>query len=91
MKWFIVVALLFSNAYAQTQSIDITGNLVNNTQTATTITSTWQNAKFVNSLDCWKNGDPNCSAGQPYIRPDGNINFSYGYTELYQVINVSKA
>lgn len=91
MKWFIVIALLFSSAYAQTQSIDITGNLVNNTQTATTITSTWQNAKFVNSLTCWQAGDPDCSAGQPYLRPDGNINFSYAYTELYQIVNVSKA
>lgn len=89
MKWLIVLILLAFNVSAQT--IDTTGNLVNNTQTATTVTSTWQNAKFVPELSCWAGGDPNCSAGQPYIRPDGTINFSYGYTELYQIVNVSKA
>lgn len=89
MKWLIALILLAFNVNAQT--IDTTGNLVNNTQTATTVTSTWQNAKFVPELSCWVGGDPNCSAGQPYIRPDGNINFSYGYTELYQIVNVSKA
>jgi len=88
---FIIVLLLIAPAFAQSGTIDITGNLVNNTQTATPSVSTWQNAKFVNSLTCWAGGDPNCSAGQPYVRPDGNINFSYGYTELYQVVNVSKA
>jgi hypothetical protein len=89
MKWFFIVLLFSTNVLAQT--IDITGNLVNNTQTATTVTSTWQNAKPVNELTCWQAGDPNCSAGQPYVRPDGNINFSYSYTELYQIVNVSKA
>lgn len=88
---FTIVLLLMAPAFAQSSAIDITGNLVNNTQTATPSVSTWQNAKFVNSLTCWAGGDPNCSAGQPYIRPDGNINFSYGYTELYQTVNVSKA
>jgi hypothetical protein len=89
MKWLALLALISFNASAQT--IDTTGNLVNNTQAATTVTSTWQNAKFVQELTCWVNGDPNCSAGQPYLRPDGSINFSYGYTELYQIVNVSKA
>jgi len=89
MKWLALLAIISFNASAQT--IDTTGNLVNNTQTATTVTSTWQNAKFVQELTCWANGDPNCSAGQPYLRPDGSINFSYGYTELYQIVNVSKA
>lgn len=89
MKWLIILALLFNTAAAQ--NIDITGNLVNNTTTATTVTSTWQNAKFVNTLECWKGGDPNCSPGTPYLRPDGAINFSYNYTELYQIVNVSKA
>ena len=89
MKWLLLVLLFATNVSAQT--VDITGNLVNNTQTATAVTSTWQNAKFVNGLTCWQVGDPNCSAGQPYLRPDGNINFSYSYTELYQIINVSKA
>lgn len=88
---FTIILLLIGPAFAQSGTIDITGNLINNSQTATTSVSTWQNAKFVNELTCWQAGDPNCSAGQPYIRPDGSINFSYGFTELYQVVNVSKA
>ena len=87
----ICVLLLIAPAFSQTATVDITGNLVNNTQTATSAVSTWQNGKFVNELKCWQLGDPDCSPGTPYIRPDGNINFSYGYTELYQVVNVSKA
>ena len=87
----ILMTLSILPGFAQTSSLDITGNLVNNTQTATTAVSTWQNAKFVNELTCWQAGDPNCSSGQPYIRPDGSINFSYIFTELYQVVNVSKA
>lgn len=94
ITWSILVALMIVSilpGFAQTASLDITGNLVNNTQTANTTTSTWQNGKFVNELTCWQGGDPNCSAGQPYIRPGGSINFSYGFTELYQVVNVAKA
>ena len=92
--WSILLVLMIVSilpGFAQTSSLDITGNLVNNTQTATAAVSTWQNAKFVNELTCWQAGDPNCSSGQPYIRPDGSINFSYVFTELYQVVNVSKA
>ena len=87
----ICVLLLIAPVFSQTATVDITGNLVNNTQTATSAVSTWQNGKFVSELKCWQPGDPDCSPGTPYIRPDGSINFSYGYTELYQVVNVSKA
>jgi len=52
-----------------------TGNLVG---------STWTNGYSVSALTCWQAGDPNCSPGTPYVRPDGNINFSYAATELYQ-------
>lgn len=46
--------------------------------------STWSNGYSVPELTCWKGGDPGCSPGRPYVRPDGNINFSYSATELYQ-------
>jgi hypothetical protein len=52
-----------------------TGNLVGNT---------WSNGYSVPALTCWQAGDPACSPGTPYVRPDGNINFSYSATELYQ-------
>lgn len=94
ITWSILVVLMvisITPGFAQTATVDITGNLVNNSQTATSAVSTWQNAKFVNELTCWQAGDPNCSPGTPYVRPGGNINFSYSFTELYQVVNVSKA
>lgn len=59
-------------AHSQTS---YTGNLVG---------STWSNGYSVPALTCWQPGDPNCSPGTPYVRPDGNINFSYVATELYQ-------
>jgi hypothetical protein len=87
----LLIALSILPAFAQTASIDITGNLVNNTQTATTSTSTWQGGTFVNSLTCWAPGDPGYCGPNPMIRPDGNINFSYGLGNLYQYANVAKS
>jgi hypothetical protein len=77
-RWFIVfLIILFCGwvvvAHGQTS---YTGNLVNN--------NNWTNGYPVSTLTCWQAGDPNCSPGTPYIRPNGNINFSYNATELYQ-------
>ena len=85
----MVVSIL--PGFAQTSSIDITGNLVNNTQTATTTTSTWQNAVFQNSLTCWAAGDPGYCGPMPIVRPNGDVNFSYGLADLHQRVNVGKA
>ena len=57
-----------------------TGNLVDNL---------WSNGYPVSALTCWQAGDPNCSPGRPYVRPDGSINFSYAATELYQARNLA--
>ena len=92
--WSILIVLMIISivpGFAQTASIDITGNLVNNTQTATTSTSTWQGGTFVSSLTCWAPGDPGYCGPNPMIRPDGNINFSYGLGNLYQQANVAKS
>jgi hypothetical protein len=85
----MVVSIL--PGFAQTTSIDITGNLVNNTQTATTSTGTWQNATFQNSLTCWAWGDPGYCGPNPIVRPSGDINFSFGMVDLHQRVNVGKA
>ena len=66
-------------AHSQTS---YTGNLVG---------STWSNGYSVPALTCWQPGDPNCSPGTPYVRPDGNINFSYVATELYQARSLADA
>ena len=91
LAFFVLIILMLLLAPVFGQTISITGNLVNNTQTNSDVTSTWQNGYYVNSLTCWQAGDPNCSPGTPYVRPGSNINFSYNYTELYQNLNVAKA
>jgi len=94
VTWSILIVLMIVSivpGFAQTASLDITGNLVNNTQTATTSTSTWQGGTFVNALTCWAPGDPGYCGPNPMIRPNGNINFSYGLGNLYQYVNVAKS
>ena len=90
----IIFALFLSKAYAQSTD-SITSNLINNTTTANTITSTWQNAGTINQpITCWAPGDPGYCGPNPYVNAWGSpnqINFSYGMTELYQMINVGKA
>lgn len=71
---FLVIILCGWIIVAHSQ-VSNTGNLVSNT---------WNNGYSVPALTCWQAGDPNCSPGTPYVRPDGNINFSYAATELYQ-------
>ncbi len=92
--WAILLVLMTLSilpGFAQTSSLDITGNLVNNTQTATASSSTWQGGTFVSALTCWAPGDPGYCGPNPMIRPDGNINFSYGLGNLYQYANVAKS
>ena len=88
MKALLIVFLFPIIALAQ---VDATGNLVNNTQTATTTTSTWQNVVFDTTLKCWESGDPGYCGPRPIVRPSGDINFSYGTTDIYQRVNVAKA
>jgi len=95
-KWFLAFVIFTVLGFvvvanSQTASIDITGNLVNNSQTATTTTGTWQNAVFQSSLTCWAWGDPGYCGPNPIIRPSGDINFSYGMVDLHQKVNVGKA
>jgi hypothetical protein len=94
ITWLILVGLMIISiipGFAQTPSIDITGNLVNNTQTATATTSTWQNVVFDTELKCWAPGDAGYCGPQPIVRPSGDINFSYGTADIYQRVNVAKA
>lgn len=73
-----------------------TGNLVNFTDQANIITSTWQNAGTIGQpLTCWAGGDPGYCGPLPRVAAGGignnNINFSYGLTDLYQVVSVKNA
>ena len=70
-----------------------TGNLVNwnppnsnNNQ----ITSPWINGVYQQRLTCWVWGDPGNCGPTPTVTP-GNINFSYGMTDIYQITNIAAA
>jgi hypothetical protein len=72
-------AFWFTN-YSNAQ-VDSTGNVVNN--------NTWNNAVYQNNLTCWAYGDPGYCGPNPIVRPGGNINFSYGTTDLHQVQSIA--
>lgn len=46
--------------------------------------SPWVNGVYQDSLTCWGWGNPGYCGPNPIVRPDGNINFSFGMTDLYQ-------
>lgn len=63
-----------------------TGNVVQ--MTTTTSGSTWVNGAYVNQL-CFYAGEPGNCGPNPSVRPGNYINYSYGYTDLYQVQAIS--
>jgi len=65
-----------------------TGNLVQPTVAAFNSTP-WVNGVFQNSLTCWAPGGPGYCGPNPIVRPGNNINFSYGWTDLYQIQSVA--
>ena len=72
-----------------------TGNLVNwtppnTTAPTTSTTSPWINGVYQQSLTCWYYSDPGNCGPNPTVTP-GNINFSYGTTNIYQVTSVAAA
>lgn len=77
----------YSNAQETAAQLDpgqtyITGNLV--VPTTTTSGSTWTNGVYQDGLTCWGGGQPGYCGPNPIVRPDGNINYSYGWVDLYQ-------
>ena len=87
---------LLSTSYSNSQDISTTGNLTNFTSQATGTTSTWQNAGTIGQpLTCWEGGDPGYCGPLPRVAAWGTgsniINFSYGLTDLYQVVNIKNA
>ena len=83
------MALLFSS-YSNAQVDPVTGNLINSGTSATDTTSTWNNGVYVNQL-CFGSGQPGNCGPNPSIREGYYINFSYGTTDLNQVININRA
>ena len=87
---------LLSASYSNSQQVDTTGNLTNFTNQANSVTSTWQNAGTIGDpLTCWAQGDPGYCGPLPRVAAWGSgsnvINFSYGLTDLYQIVNIKNA
>lgn len=87
---------LLSTSYSNSQQVDTTGNLTNFTNQATGTTSTWQNAGTIGQqLTCWEAGGPGYCGPLPRVAAWGSgsnvINFSYGLTDLNQVVNIKNA
>ena len=92
----LCLAFSFTPLLSKAQTVDTTGNLVNFTNQATSITSTWQNAGTIGQpLTCWQGGDPGYCGPLPRVAAWGTgsniINFSYGLTNLNQIVNVNNA
>lgn len=64
-----------------------TGNVVQ--MTTTTSGSTWTNGVYQDQLTCWAWGDPGNCGPNPSVRPGNYINYSFGYTDLYQIQAIS--
>ena len=47
------------------------------------------NGVYQNNLTCWSWGDPGYCGPNAIVRPDNNINFSFGTTDLYQIQAIS--
>lgn len=88
--------VLLSTKYSNSQDISTTGNLTNFTNQATGTTSTWQNAGTIGQqLTCWEPGGQGYCGPLPRVAawgPGSNvINFSYGLTDLNQIVNIKNA
>lgn len=89
----------YSVSNAQVPNLDptqvySTGNLTTYSPAGSTTTSSWQNVgQWGGSLSCWGPGGPGYCGPLPYVNANGNnsINFSYGFTDLYQVVNIANA
>jgi len=80
-----------SISYSNSQTVDpTTGNLINTGTAPTDTTSVWNNGVYVNQL-CFYAGEPGNCGPNPSISNGGSINFSYGLTDLNQVININRA
>jgi hypothetical protein len=86
----LCLAFSFITLSSNAQVDSTTGNLINYGTTPTDTTSKWNNGVYVNQL-CFQAGQPGNCGPNPSIRDGGNINFSYGTTDLNQVVNINRA
>ena len=86
----LCLAFSFITLSSNAQVDSTTGNLINYGSTPTDTTSKWNNGVYVNQL-CFQYGQPGNCGPNPSIRDGGNINFSYGTTDLNQIVNINRA
>ena len=100
-KLALLVALIYSNVSAQNVAgtetntstlvpgtIYSTGNIVQPTL-AGTGTTPWVNGVYQDQLTCWAWGNPGNCGPNPTVRPGNYINYSFGYTDLYQIQSIA--
>ena len=93
----LCLASLFITLSSNSQTVDpTTGELINFSGSPTSTTSNWNNAGSVGQqLTCWQGGDPGYCGPLPRVSAWGTgsnvINYSYGLTDINQVINVNNA
>lgn len=85
---------LFTPFSSKAQALDptqsyTTGNIVQTTPQGGP--TPWVNGVYQDNLTCWGWGDPGYCGPNAIVRPGGNINFSYGFTDLYQVQSIANA
>lgn len=87
----LCLAFSFITLSSNAQVDSTTGNLINYGTGATATTSIWNNGVYVNQL-CFQAGQPGNCGPNPSVRAaSGNINFSYGMTDLNQIVNINTA
>lgn len=87
------VAMAQNTATLDPTQVYNTGNLVNwnpPNSNGNNTSSPWVNGVYQQQLTCWGPGGPGNCGPTPTVTP-GNINFSYGMTDIYQVTSVAAA
>lgn len=90
---YLAIANAQSNATLDPSQVYTTNNLVTFDPAGSATTGPWQNVgQWNGSLTCWGPGGPGYCGPNPYVGAFANtINFSYGTTDLYQVVNIANA
>lgn len=102
MQKLLLCLILFFTHFVYAQNVNSlnptqvynTGNLTTFNQNGSQTTTPWQNVgQWGGQLQCWAPGNPGYCGPNPYVNASGNgvINFSYGYTDLFQVVNIASA
>ena len=97
-KLALLIALIYSNVLAQNAGTETgtlvpgtiysTGNIVQPTVAGTNQTP-WVNGVYQDQLTCWGWGNPGNCGPNPTVRPGNYINYSFGYTDLYQIQSIA--